>query len=402
MSPALPPEFQLLCACARPRIDSATAAHVQELLDSGISWPTFLRLAEIHAVTPLIRRGITALRNRVIPEEICFELARLATQTANRNLYYSAELLRLLEFFKSAGIPAVNFKGPTLAQRAYGNIALREFGDLDILVRASDAVRARDLLVAEGFRPEFDRSQTLDAAFLKHHYAFGLLRDGPIPLLVELHWRIAPRSFGFPLDFDYFAPSLQTLLISGNPVQCLADEDLLLALAAHGSKHAWTRLAWICDMEELRGSLTRKTLEIASQKAANLGAGRILTLALALPNILFGSARHITAAHEPWLERSVCEVSQWLLEAPQEPGISSILRFQMRARRRLFDRVLCLLDLLFMPTVEDWRSIALPAGASILYFPIRVARLGSKYGPGLLRSRLSRLFRIVRQGFRQK
>jgi hypothetical protein len=69
-------------------------------------------------------------------------LARLRMQymmNAARNMKMTAELLRILDALKEAGIKAMPLKGPVLAQQLYGDVALRQFSDLDILVAREDA-----------------------------------------------------------------------------------------------------------------------------------------------------------------------------------------------------------------------------------------------------------------------
>ena len=55
-------------------------------------------------------------------------------RTTMSNLYLTQEMLKLLSAFRKKGIPAIPYKGPVLAQAVYGNVGLRQFGDLDITV----------------------------------------------------------------------------------------------------------------------------------------------------------------------------------------------------------------------------------------------------------------------------
>jgi len=50
------------------------------------------------------------------------------------NFFLTKELLELLTLFEAHCIPASPYKGPALAIMAYGNLALRQFSDLNILV----------------------------------------------------------------------------------------------------------------------------------------------------------------------------------------------------------------------------------------------------------------------------
>jgi len=43
------------------------------------------------------------------------------------------------------GIEALTFKGPALAQMAYGDTSLRHYSDLDILIRKEQPKQAKDV-----------------------------------------------------------------------------------------------------------------------------------------------------------------------------------------------------------------------------------------------------------------
>src|SRR5207247_2195984 len=158
---------------------------------------------------------------------------------ARRNLRFAGELLRLLELFEGEGIAAVPFKGPVLAVAAYGDIALRESRDLDILVRRGDVQHAKQLLLSRGYRPELSVEAGHDAALLASGYHYPLRRDDG--LAVELHWNLAPREFPYPVDLEEVWTRLRPVRLGGRTVCTLASEDLLLFLCAHGAKHCWWR-----------------------------------------------------------------------------------------------------------------------------------------------------------------
>jgi hypothetical protein len=44
----------------------------------------------------------------------------------------------------------VPFKGPALAVQAYGDLSLRQYDDLDLLIHEADVPRAYQLLIANG------------------------------------------------------------------------------------------------------------------------------------------------------------------------------------------------------------------------------------------------------------
>ena len=85
------------------------------------------------------------------------ELEQFSKANLQHNLLFAAELLRLLAEFRNSGIPVAAFKGVVLAESLYGDLSLREFCDLDLIVHAEDMFKAEDILAACGYRARFSR-----------------------------------------------------------------------------------------------------------------------------------------------------------------------------------------------------------------------------------------------------
>ncbi len=166
------------------------------------------------------------------------------------NLRMTGELVRLLNLFEDHGIVAIPYKGPTLAALAYGNLALREFEDPgDLLLHERDLAEARGLLMDLGFRLGASLIPAQEAAYVASIRELPLVsREG---ILVELHVEINPRDYGFPLDLDRLWERLLPVPLVGRNVPTFSVEDLLLILCAHGERHWWGSLGWICDLAEL-------------------------------------------------------------------------------------------------------------------------------------------------------
>ena len=67
----------------------------------------------------------------------------------------TAELIKIMDLYRSQGIQAMPYKGPVLAVQAYGDVTLREFDDLDIVLRQRDMAKANDAIQGAGYRPRF-------------------------------------------------------------------------------------------------------------------------------------------------------------------------------------------------------------------------------------------------------
>ena len=184
------PEIELLLCCARVNIPSATQNQIRQLLQSGINWPLFIELASIHGLLPLAHRHLSALAASTIPKDILIQLWIHHERTLHRNQSMAKELLFILRTLEADTIPAIAFKGPALAVEAYDDLALREFGDLDILLRPQDVLRACSLLERHGYTTEYNLTPEAKRAFLrsKVHNCISMTHPDR-KIKIELHWK---------------------------------------------------------------------------------------------------------------------------------------------------------------------------------------------------------------------
>src|SRR5262249_42701587 len=138
-----PQEFQLLLYCAR---SSPDARSIRDLVSKGIDWQTLLKLAAQHCVRPMLLQTLKSVCWDAVPPKIQLELTLFNKANVQKNLLFTGELLRLFGLFQQNAILIATFKGPVLAHSVYGHISLREFSDLDILVREADLSKAEDIL----------------------------------------------------------------------------------------------------------------------------------------------------------------------------------------------------------------------------------------------------------------
>src|SRR5829696_2399929 len=126
------PEFELLFCCARTRTDRKMEERIRELLRRGPEWEYLLRIAAGHGIVPLLQLNLSTVCPDAVPATVSEYLRQLFLANTRRNLLLTGELLRLLSAFETQGLPVVPYKGPTLSVLAYGDLALRQFNDLDL------------------------------------------------------------------------------------------------------------------------------------------------------------------------------------------------------------------------------------------------------------------------------
>jgi hypothetical protein len=383
-------ESALLVACARTRPDAETAARVRALVAAGVDWGVVVRRAAPHGMLPLLARHVLALDAGALPDAVRADLRARVKRIAHDNLGRAGELARLMRALESAGIPAAAFKGVTLAVTAYDDLALRSFVDMDVLVPRRHLDAASAVLAACGYAPAQGTALTAvqRAVFLRFIHALAFVHPGS-RATVDLHWEVQLPMLAVAFDTDRLLGRAVPVRIGRGAVATLAPADLLLVLCAHGSKHCWERLAWICDVAELVGRHPALDWPAVLEAARGLGIRRMLDLGLFLAGELLGAPvpppLHRQAAADPAVRRLAARVGRGLDREPAgHPGDLDGLAFVAAARERLRDRGRLVLRSVTTPTGSEVAAVALPAPLAFLYYPLRPVRLAVRHARRLL------------------
>ncbi len=376
-------EVQLLLCCTRTFINAATADTIETLCCGNLDWTWLLSLADEHDVTGLLYQSLQDTCPDLVPVAVIDKLRRdFQTSTLN-TLFFTQELVKLLQLIEAHDIPVLPYKGPTLAIALYGNLSLRPFCDLDLLIHPQDLVRVKPLLVAEGYDTlEVDDAQ--EAANLWSDNERDFVRHDR-KVVLDLHWRITPRFFPFELPVEEIWKRRQSLSLLGTTVSTLEPEDLLLALCAHGAKECWGKLKWICDIAELIRAYPNLDWNWVFTQAKQLHSQRMLLLGVGLAwqllEVSLPETVQAAIQNEKTLPALMQQVCSYLFGS--QPGESRFIPtlFRLWVRDRLSERVQYFVWRLFVPNVRDRRLIVLPKPLSFFYYLLRPLRLlGEKLG----------------------
>jgi hypothetical protein len=382
-------EALLLLLCARTAIADQDAAKIRALVEQDLDWASVIRQARLHGVNPLLYHSLNSICPELVPKECMQQIQERFATNALWTLRRSGELIRLVAACDAEGILAIPIKGPVLAVQAYGDVALREFVDLDLLVHPRDLERAAAVLRAHGYTQRSNLSG--DEIVFARQDGYDMVE---LHGCLVAHWRLR-RSFA--LDVDALRPRLVPVALVGNRcILTLSPEDLLLALCVHGCSHHWSRLSWIADVAELlrgQGDLDWTAL---LARAHELGSERMLLLGLRLAHDLLGAelpapvrARVLTSP----VQRLADQVTGWLFsEDSHVIGLTEEARFFIHSREYWRDR-LPYIDLFLRahlmaalkPTQRDRDRVSLPDSLSLLYYIIRPFRIASHFLCQLLR-----------------
>ncbi|MEE9165893.1 MAG: nucleotidyltransferase family protein [Candidatus Neomarinimicrobiota bacterium] len=367
---------------------------MRSLMQKQLDWAYLFWMARVHAMVPLLCWYIDVTCRDALPTAILNQLRKHFRHNARNNLFVTRELLRILDLFEEYGIEAIPYKGPVLASSVYGNLALRQFVDLDFLIQKQDALKARDLLLSQGYRPENPLATEKEVSYLRSERELVFIRnDGRV--FLDIHWQIVPQYFSFRLDHQRLWKNLEAISLGGRKIMTFSPEDLLMILCVHnGGKHHWERLGWICDVARLIE--VHKSLDWGRviEQAGALGAERILFLGLYLANSLLGASLPEAVSKRVFLDRAVESLAQRIharlfQNSQDSSGLVERSLFHLKMRERVRDRVNCFLRMATVPTVGDLMFLPLPQSLFLLYYLLRPIRLAGRLGLGLFDPKVS-------------
>jgi hypothetical protein len=374
------PEVELLLACSRARLSTETFGKIRATVEQGIDWIALTRMGMRHDVMPLLYRSLQQACRGSVPKNVLNPLGMRYDVQALQARSRAEELVRVLTLLDNHGIAAVPYKGPALAQKLFGDLAMREFGDLDIMISERDIARTRGLILSLGY----DSIALKDAPDFAKHVRIGRELQFYHPAKrtqLELHWHFATRLACIKQDPHRFLRRLEKIPLAGAEVPSLTLESYFLILCIHATKHRWRQLKLVCDIAEIlrRGDVD---WEYVLSEAADLGIKRMLAVGAILAEHLLGVKIPSPLAEGLRIDRTsralADEVRLDMFEEPDEHWQEQAdLTFQLKSREHLRDKARMLyvhLPARLAPDEQDRNFLRMPEFLAPLFFLTRPVR----------------------------
>jgi hypothetical protein len=370
----------VLLQCARVALDAERVSALRALA-ARADWDRVLDLAARHGLRPLLHRHASRACPDLVPADRLARLRDYFQKNGAFNLLLTGKLLQLLAVLGEHGVAAMPFKGPAIAASIYGHVALRQFCDLDVLVRERDVWRTSQVLEAQGFAPGLQVPAERRGTFVRHEYALPFHRDGG-RTIVEVHWAVSPRAFGVRYDEDAIWGRAVAATLQGTPVRRPSDEDLLILLSVHGARHRWDKLENLVAIAELA---RHEALDwpYVWQQASRMHCRRMVAFALRLAHQLL-DAPVPGEAHTAARSRSLDRLAQGVVRAAfadcvGPPNLARQALFYLRLKDGYVDRARACAGDLLLVTPDDWASVRLPGPLAVAYPLVRAARIARRH-----------------------
>lgn len=349
-------------------------------------WEAVLDIARVHAVEPALYRHLTALPEGSVPPSVLDTLTEGHRTSLQRGLQLTSELTRVVDRFAGRGVPAIPFKGPVLAQLAYGDVTARRYGDLDFVVRRADVPRVSDALGSLGYEladdSPVDVEDVVAGRSVLHpptEYHFVRERDNSH---VEVRWLFGSTHRPTDYGFDTLRERCCPVSLPGGTVHSLSPADYLVVLARHGAKHCWARLGWVADVAALLRTGTVDWDDV-DERAGAAGVDRDVLLAALLvdelTDVTVPEDRLRRARADCRLGALLDVVEARLLTTPtlrsDQIPFDDELAFDLALSAGPQGRARVYLSTALTPTESDYHRLPLPRRLHPLYYlshPLRV------------------------------
>lgn len=325
-----------------------------------------------------------------------------------RNEGLRREVLTVYGWLSEAGIRAVPFKGPVMAEQLYGDVAVRPCSDIDfILPVKDDLVRAKLVLESKGFRSIRTMTAAEDKVWRRAGWGYDMSSPGS-EFTVDIAAGATPDYLPYALGADRFWDETREAQFNGSTMRVMTPELLLIFLCWHGTKHLWEKLVWVVDVHALitkepgldwgkveslaRESRTRRMVEtglevvrrVLGEEVGNAedgtrkaekssvqirAGGRVVRTGIDKAGVgAKATDDRVNSAVTLCLERLSDRKISWFSEQ----------LFFLRMHETPGERLRTVLRTMFRPTISDCQAIRLPPWLFGLYYVLRPMRLLGK------------------------
>ncbi|MCM3568205.1 nucleotidyltransferase family protein [Neobacillus mesonae] len=339
-----------------------------------INWDLFLKLAVHHRIYPIIYSRLKQFNCELIPSYIIQSLFQLYKKNTFQMLFLCSEMEQINNMCSENQIPVIFLKGPILAYELYGDISLRTSVDLDIIIPIKDLKKMEDLLINYGFEKD-DYIETVlnDWKWRHHHITFYHPKKG---IKMEVHWRLNPGPGSEP-SFNKLWERRKRSTITTNPIFFLGVEDLFLFLVTHGSRHGWSRLRWLVDIDRIvksKPDWNKAYIHLKHYHYQHIGGQSLLLAAALLKTPLNKNVIPFIRGNKPGrLAQEAVFYFRKMVNLHTNPvplDVSNYHKHHLFSLMSIQQRTFFILSFLY-PYPDDAKTLPLPKLLHFLYFPLR-------------------------------
>ena len=145
-------EDKFILSSLKLKPTEADINRLNDLIPLIHDWDTLLKIAIERGIGPLMYKNQLQLNNsHLIPNDIKETLQQSYYMTLRRSMVLHDGLTKILDVFYKNDISVIALKGIFLSEWLYGDIGLRQFSDIDLLIKPEDGLKGISILSEMGF-----------------------------------------------------------------------------------------------------------------------------------------------------------------------------------------------------------------------------------------------------------
>lgn len=371
----LPINILLIIECCK---EKPCSRKIEEYIENINNWDEFIFNAKCHGVLPIVYNSLKNVNSMEIPSSVLLKLRKIYFDIAKENILLTSELINIVNLLDKHDIKYIAFKGPSLSHMAYGDITLRQYCDLDILIDIENLDSFSNLLIKNKYTTDEN------IIFLKNKFFISIANDfsffSKSNVHIELHWNLFRQVFHKESQKIDIWNNINKIKINKSMVNTINNELLFVYLCIHGSKHLWERIEWLVDLNKLimNNNLDWDIIKLLSKK---LNVDNMLNLGLLLVSELFFTKLPLDIEKrfknkDLKLKRKILDLYKHSLFF-KEGNINGILYKVLTIsllKNSNIDRIKYLISIIFKPSQYDVYFLNLHNSFRFLYYFIRPYR----------------------------
>jgi len=145
-------EELLVIELCRLEFNEQNLKKIRSLAEDINDWNYFRKITNDHGVSALVYHNLEKLKLlSKIPEEVATFLHGALFISLSLNIYNTESMGEVLRLLNKEDIKTVLLKGLALENSVYGNAGLRQMSDVDILIDKKECIKARNILISNGY-----------------------------------------------------------------------------------------------------------------------------------------------------------------------------------------------------------------------------------------------------------
>ncbi|NLW89861.1 MAG: nucleotidyltransferase family protein [Clostridiaceae bacterium] len=373
------PEMRLMLLCSLKQMSKEQIGKAREIISSGVERHAFIELIDQHRLIPVVCNHMFTHAGLTADDPLMKELRVFRNRRMIRSLKLASAWAEINAALNEAGIRVLQLKGPALCLQIHGDIHSRISKDLDLLVDRDDIDEADRVLRAAEYKrisPSPDLTPKQMKMWQKNHHHYSYI--GANTINIELHFRLS--TFVYGISFDMLWKNRRVGRFGKAEYAYLSPEEELLYYAYHGAQHAWNRLRWLVDIDELLRA-GNANLDHLVRLARERRQTHVLSQAVLLCERLFLSdipeALRETVNDDPLGKRIAEMAIPFILASEDGAGNLALKKYGLWIQRG-FSQKRRFIAMHFQPQEKDFQSVKFADKVFFAYYPVRILNWAKK------------------------